>query len=91
MHIISLKIFYNPSGSPHGHLNGWMNFILFGTQQCLTKHFFWLFSFLFFPLKAAVSLVPIFSNLPNLYILTLEFLSSKIEYILHVCIKITHF
>ena len=49
-------------------------------------------SFLLFSLfKEIVPLGPIFSTVPNLYILTLKILSSKIEYIFHVCIKSAHF
>lgn len=47
--------------------------------------------FFFFLLKKQFLWGPVFSSLPSLYILTLKILSSKIEYIFHVCIQSAHF
>lgn len=64
-------------------------FFLFSGSSSVSD--FFLFSFSFFFKRKTTSIEPVFSSLLNLYILMCKILSSKMEYIFHVCIKIAHF
>lgn len=72
-------------------LNSWVKFYLIFILLVLCNVWLSFLPLSFLPFKETVPFEPIFSSVPNLYISTCEILSSKIEDILYVCIKIAHF